>query len=162
MTTLKLEWDQRDLKFFREKGLEKALERALKKAGSNAIRDMQAASTREVRRRKRFKIARVKKSLALTYPKGTKINSLVWRMDVRGTVVPVASMQYRQTKKGVSVAINQGRRKLIKGAFEARMKSGHVGIFTRAFRGAPRLPIREAFTTKISDCSGLKLIHLAL
>ncbi len=147
--TLTLEWDQRDLAFWKERRLDKALARALKKAGSNAIRGMKSASTRSVRQRKSFKVARVNKALTLTYPKGNRIDDLVWRMHVSSDPVPVASLPHRQTRRGVTVKINQGKRKLIKGAFVARMSSGHKGVFQRTSKKS--LPIREAFTTRITD-----------
>ena len=52
----------------------------------------------------------------------------------------------RKPEKGVSVQIKKrGGRPTFKGSFVARMKSGHVGVFTRARKGSPRLPIKELF-----------------
>lgn len=132
--------------------MEKALLRVLTRAGGEAIKAMRVASSRSVRQRKRFKVARVNAALPIFYPrkKGT-IEDLAWTMKVQGKPVPVADFGPRQSRKGVTVGINAGKRVLIKGAFIARMKNGHVGVFQRAFRGAPRTPIREAFTTRISD-----------
>jgi hypothetical protein len=48
---------------------------------------------------------------------------------------------HSQTRKGVSVEVNRGKRTLVQGAFLAMMRSGHVGIFRR--RGKARLPIEE-------------------
>ena len=55
--------------------------------------------------------------------------------------MPLVAYPYRQTKQGVSVEVNRGKRTLLKGAFVATMKSGHVGIFRR--QGKTRLPIEE-------------------
>jgi hypothetical protein len=41
----------------------------------------------------------------------------------------------------VNVEVDRGKRTLVKGAFVATMKSGHVGIFRR--EGKARLPIKE-------------------
>jgi hypothetical protein len=54
--------------------------------------------------------------------------------------------EIRKPSQGVSVQISKfGPRKTRKGSFVARMKSGHVGVFWRAKKGAPRLPIKELF-----------------
>lgn len=146
---LRLDWNQRDAKFFADKGLQKALERALKKAGNTAARDMKATASRQVRFRKRYKVKDVNGAMNLIFPKGQKIDSLVWHMVVKGTAVPVYKMGARETKRGVSVAINQGRRKVIPGAFIVTLKSGHAGVFRRV--GHKRLPIEELFTTRVTD-----------
>jgi hypothetical protein len=143
------EWDSRDLAVWRKRSLESALERALSKSGSDAVRALKAESNRRVRTKKRFKVAFLNKSLPVTYPTSKEISRLAWRMDVSGALVPVAAFPHRQTKKGVSVAINVSSRKTIRSAFIATMRSGHEGVFVR--RGKKHLPIREAFTTRVSD-----------
>lgn len=53
---------------------------------------------------------------------------------IASTGKPLALVDYstRQTKKGVSVQVRKDRqRKIVPGAFEATMKSGHKGIFWR-------------------------------
>jgi hypothetical protein len=149
MTTIQLEWDSRDLSMWEGRKLETALTRSLGKAGSDAARAMKAASGKTVRERKRLKVARVNKALPLTFPKVKDISSLVWRMDVSGSPIPAVDYPHRQTRRGVSVEINTGKRSLIRGAFVATMRSGHTGIFRR--RGKSRLPIDEVFTSKIAD-----------
>ena len=145
---LKLQWEGAHLAAF--KRTDKALFRALSKSGGDAIRSARVESSRSIRARKRFKVARVNKALRLTFPKGVRqIDGLVWRMDVKGGLVPVADFPHKQTRGGVSVIINTGKRVLIKGAFEATMRSGHVGVFMR--KGQGRLPIKELFTTKVVD-----------
>lgn len=146
---ISLTWDQGELAKWRGQGLERAMGRALLKAGRDALRAMKTASQRSVRFRKRIKVARVNASLPLTFPRSKDIADLEWRMDVSGQPIPVIDYPHSETQRGVTVAINAGRRVLIKSAFEATMRSGHVGIFLRTTRN--RLPIREAFTTKVSD-----------
>ncbi len=46
-------------------------------------------------------------------------------------------------KKGIKVMVHRGQRKVAKGAFIARMASGHVGVFKRSKEG--KLPIDELF-----------------
>lgn len=145
-----LQWDRSQVSKFREAGLERALTRAVSRAGGDAIRAGRVASSRSVRERKRMKLGRVNAALVLTFPKGAKhVDDLVWQMRASGAPVPVSEYPFRQTKRGVSVAINRGRRVLISGAFVATMRSGHVGVFRR--RGVKRLPIDEVFTTRVSD-----------
>lgn len=145
-------WDSRDLAVWRGGRVEKALETAMKRAGNEALRAMKAASTRSVRQRKRVRVARVNKGLPLTYPKTSALASLAWRMDVSGAAVPLADYPSRQTRKGVSVAVNNGKRKVVKSAFLATMTSGHQGVFVRT--GKSRLPIKELFSTTIADVFG--------
>jgi hypothetical protein len=64
-----------------------------------------------------------------------------WAIDVSGEPVPLVAYPHRQTKKGVSVEVNRGKRTLLKGAFVATMRSGHKGVFRR--EGKARLPIEE-------------------
>lgn len=152
MPEITLSWDSRGLDVFRSRAVERALTRALTRAGGEAVRAMKVAASRSVRQRKRFKVKRVNEALPLFFPRGKQeINDLVWRMGVSSKLVPIVEFPHSQTRRGVSVGVNAGKRTLIKGAFIARMKSGHVGVFRRAFKGAPRLPIKEAFTTRVSD-----------
>ena len=147
MPTVTLKWNSNDLRKWRTSKLDRALLRAAARAGSDAIRALKTASSKAIRERKRFKVARVNNALPIFYPRSKE--DLVWRMDVSGKPVPLADFPYRQTKTGVIVQVNQGQRKLVRGAFVATMRSGHVGIFRRVNKA--RLPIKEAFTTRVSD-----------
>lgn len=148
--TLVLSWDSRDLEVLRGGRVEEALRRALRKAGGDAIRSLKAGTSKGVRERKRLKVSRINKGTPIHFPASkSSISDLEWRMDVSGQLVPVVEFPHRQNRKGVVVSINVGQRKLIRSAFVARMKSGHVGVFRR--RGDERLPIDEAFTTRLSD-----------
>lgn len=151
MTELSFTWDSRDLAVWRTAGVEKALARAVSKAGGDAIRFMKVGSSRLLRQRKRFRVSRVNKALPLTFPRGKAIEDLEWRMDVSGAAVPIVDFPHSQNRRGVSVAVNKGGRKLLGSAFVATMRSGHRGVFERAFRGAPRLPIQEVFSSRVSD-----------
>lgn len=126
---------------------DKATLRALNKAGGDAARAMRVESSRQVRARKRFKVKRVNKSLTVVFPRNK--TELTWTMHVSGKPTPVGEMTPRQTKKGVTFGINKGKRSLLKGAFLATMRSGHKGVYYR--KGKARLPIREVFTTRVSD-----------
>ncbi len=161
MPVLEFTWSSRDLAMWRGGKVEKALAQALSKAGGGAARAMKAESSRQIRERKRFRAWHVNRALPLTFPTSKEITRLAWRMDVSGAPVPVAAFSHRQTRRGVSVAINKGSRSLIRSAFIATMASGHKGVFTAfgpkriigrgTYAGAFRRPIREAFTTRVSD-----------
>lgn len=145
-------WDGRDLEVFRGGGVERALANVLSKAGGDAARAMRTEAGRKVRERKQMKAGVVRKALPLTFPTSKEITRLAWRMDVSGAMVPVSAFPHRQTRKGVSVQINRSSRSLIRSAFVAVMPSGHKGVFIR--HGRARLPIKEAFTTRVSDVFG--------
>jgi hypothetical protein len=149
---LEVTWDRSKIEPFLNQRLEKAVGRAVSKAGGDAIRTLRVESSRVVRQRRRIKVARVNRSLELIYPRSKEIDSLVWRMDVSRKPIPIAEYPHRQTRSGVTVAIKTAGRVLIKSAFVATMRSGHEGVFLRL--GKSRLPIKELFTTRVSDVFG--------
>ena len=118
-----------------------AVKRAMKKAGATALRDMRAEASKRVRARKRIKGKYVREAISLRRPRGGDIESYEWAVDVGGAAVPLVAYPHRQTKRGVSVEVNRGKRTLVAGSFVATMKSGHEGVFRR--RGKARLPIEE-------------------
>jgi len=149
MAQLTLEWDSRALDAFRGRKVDAALQRALSKAGGDAIRAMKAASGRCVRQRKRMKVKAVNAELPIVFPKTKAIEGLIWRMKVGARPVPVVDFPHRQNRAGVVVKINRSSNKLIKSAFVATMRSGHKGVFARTSKKS--LPIKELFTTRVSD-----------
>lgn len=147
---LTFEWDKSQLGPLRDAGLERPLLSALRKSGGDAIRAMRAASNRAIRFRKQMKAGTVSRGLVLRMPRSTRsIDDLEWRVDVSGAPFRLSAYPFRQVKRGVSVAVNRGARRIIPSAFVATMKSGHTGIFVR--RGKKRLPIDELFSSRISD-----------
>jgi hypothetical protein len=53
---------------------------------------------------------------------GTDLAGMTWVVNVSGEPVPLVAYPYRQTKQGVSVEVNRGKRTLLKGAFIATMQ----------------------------------------
>lgn len=143
------EWDERQLRALHGALRERVLLRALRKAGSTALRDMRSEASKRVRQRKRIKSKVVRQSLVQRRPRGRDIDGREWAVDVRGEPVPLAAYPHRQTRKGVSVSVNRGKRTLVAGAFVATMRNGHRGVFVR--RGARRLPIRELLGSRPVD-----------
>ncbi len=130
-------------------GLEGAVLRALSKAGSTALRDMRAEAGKRIRQRKRLRLSFISRAFTLRRPRRSSIDRMEWALEVSGKPVPLVGYPHRQTKRGVSVEVNVGKRTLVEHAFEARMKSGHVGVFKR--RGKGRLPIAEQFGSRPVD-----------
>jgi hypothetical protein len=132
-------------------------------AGRDALRAMKAEGSRNIRERKAMKVSQIGKALKLMTDK----EALVWTITASSLAMPVAAFPHGQTGKGVSVLINQGKRSVIAHAFKARMRSGHKGVFMRygqasmvpiqrykgnkRYAGQKRQPIREVFTTRVSD-----------
>lgn len=144
-----LAWDLSTLRALQSTGAAPALHRALKKAGGDALRKLRTEGTRYVRGRKRVKVSAIRKALRLTFPKSSHLDDMAWTLDVRGVPTPLVAYPNRATRRGVSVAVNQGRRKILSGAFKATMKSGHTGIFRR--RGKARLAIDELYSSTVAD-----------
>lgn len=145
------EWDSRELDVFRGGKVEQALSRALRMAGNKALREMQDASSKHVTSRKLIDEGRVRDGMPLVFP-GRKdaIASLQWEEKVSGEAQPLTRFPFIATGQGVHVRVNMASGfKLLPSAFVRRMKSGHLGIFQR--KGEQRLPIKELWTTRISD-----------
>lgn len=134
-----------------ERNVRGAIARALRKAGSTALRDMRSEASKRVRTRKRIRAAAVRNALVMRRPRvsARSIDGREWALDVRGKAISLAAYPHRQTKRGVSVEVNRGKRTLIKSAFLATMKSGHRGVFVRT--GKERLPIRELLGSRPVD-----------
>ena len=135
------QWDRSQIGYLETGKLKGALMRALRKAGSTALRDMRSEASKRIRARKRIKSRYITRAITLRRARGADIAGMEWALDVSGTPVPLVAYPARQTRKGVSVEVNRGKRTLVKHSFIATMKSGHKGVFRR--RGTARLPIEE-------------------
>lgn len=127
----------------------RAVVRALGKAGATALRDMRSEASKRIRTRKRIKASRIARAIRLRRPKGSDIASMQWSLEVSGEPVALSAYPHRQTRKGVSVEVNRGKRTLVPGAFVAAMRSAHEGVFRR--RGKARLPIAELLGSRPVD-----------
>jgi hypothetical protein len=139
--TVDVKLDQSGIAGLKPGPFKRAVVKALRKAGATALRDMRSEASKRIRARKRIKPSYIGRALTLRRPKGSDIASMSWAVVVSGDPVPLVAYPHRQTRKGVSVEVNRGKRTLLKGAFVASMKSGHEGVFRR--RGKARLPIDE-------------------
>jgi hypothetical protein len=149
-----------------------AVDRAVLRAGSDGVRAMRTEATRRVRERKSFKLQAVRK--LITIPSSQRVGGAtgktverLWRLKIAHEFMPMFALSPRQTKRGVVVQVNKGKRTTLSHAFIARMKSGHRGVFVRygdasrsptqhgkghaRYRGQKRQPIRELFTSRVQD-----------
>lgn len=134
MPDIEFVWDSRELSALQDGRISGALFRALKKAGGDAIRSVRAEAKRGTRQRVRIRAGYLAdRALPLHYPSARDISGLVWRMDVSGREVPLGEYPSRQTRRGVSVEVQRGKRVLMKSAFMARAKSngGRKSVFLR-------------------------------
>lgn len=152
MTTITISVRRDDVARWTESGrFGAAVRDSLRKAGGDAMRAVRTDTKRGVRRRKRVKARYLQnRALPIQFPRRTApISELTWVMRVSGAGVPLGRYPARQTKKGVRVEVNRGKRVLLKGAFMATMKSGHKGVWMR--EGKKRLPIDHAMSSRVSD-----------
>lgn len=126
-----------------------ALKRALRKSFATALRDMGSEGSKRVRSRKRISPRYIKRAFRLRRPKGGAIAAMEAALDVSGEPVPLIAYPNRQTKKGVAVEVNVGKRTVVKGSFKQTMTSGHKGVFKR--KGSARLPIQELHGSRPVD-----------
>lgn len=146
---ISVQWERSQIAALENGPLKGALRRALRKAGATALRDMRSEAKKRIRARKRIKSTYITRALSLGRPTGSDVSSFAWSLNVSGQPVPLTAYPFRQTKQGVSVEVNRGKRTLVKGAFVATMASGHRGIFKR--RGTARLPIKELMGSRPVD-----------
>lgn len=138
------------LRLYGEKRLDRAVLKAAFRAGGDAIRRAQTEGKFGIRERKAIRANVVTRGLPIVWPRNKgELHSLEWRLEAAGAPVALADVPRRQTRRGVVVEVNRGVRRLVRGAFLARLKSGHLGVFRR--RGKGRLPIDQGFTTTIAD-----------
>lgn len=127
----------------------------LKKVGKIASQAQKAASYRAAKSAgtEMVKAARERYVVKAGDLKSTltiKANSDSYSLISKGGMFALAKFKLsnrdpaKRPKKGISVTVKKGKKmRLNKGAFVARMKSGHVGVFIR--RGKKSTPIDERF-----------------
>lgn len=136
---LKVVIDDRDMRRF-VATMPKAGKRAQSRALNKAIRQARTVGAREISARRNVKVGRAKGEMRLQMARPGRPQAAV---VASGSPIRAIEVKGRktQTKLGVTAKIGQKGRHLFKGAFIAKMASGHVGIFRRKNKG--RLPIIE-------------------
>lgn len=132
MAEFSVTWDPKSLAGIRSRTIQRAVFQAVKKAGGDALRHLRAETKRQVRSRVAIRAGYLAASaLPLRFATGRTVEELVWVMRVSGREVPLGEYPRRQTKKGVNVEVQRGRRMLLKGAFLAKSRSGRQSVFLR-------------------------------
>lgn len=129
--------------------VKRAMIRALRKAGATGQRDMRSEANKRIRARKRISSKYITRAMKLRRSGGSDPSAMSWALELSGDPVPLIAYPHRQTKKGVSVEVNRGKRTVVRGSFVATMVSGHEGVFRR--RGPQRLPIQELLGSRPVD-----------
>lgn len=147
---LTVEFDDKEIRAWRGRGVDEATVKATRYAGTDAFRRVKARAAKVLRERKAFKVQTVQKGMRVKTPGlSADIDDLEWELGFSGKPVPVIAFPARQVRSGVSVLINKGKRTIIRSAFIATTESGHRAVWKRV--GQSRLPIRELLTSRISD-----------
>jgi hypothetical protein len=141
MTALRVKINKGGVSALGKGPLKRAMITALRKAGSTALRDMKSEASKRIRARKRIRPSYIGRAMTLTRAKGTNIDDMRWSVKFSGQAVPLVAYPFKRAAGGVRVEVNKGTSTLVKGAFVAQMRNGHIGIFRR--RGPARLPIDE-------------------
>lgn len=120
----------------------KAETRANRRVATTVIKEF----TNEVQKDYAIKDAGIKKDLRVSRGRnedGTRgAGAIITARGKRG--IALSRFLTRQTKKGVSFIVSRTKgRKVIPGAFIAKMKSKHIGVYVR--KGKTRLPIDQKF-----------------
>ncbi len=132
------------------RSMDKLERKAAISALNRTAQQVKTAANRKIRETYSFKARVVSQSLKVARSQFARLEVSVLSEGKRIQVIDASA---RQTKRGVTVRIGK-QRKLITGAFVARMKSGHVGVFSR--RTNKRLPIDEKYTIAIAEAFGSK------
>lgn len=120
----------------------RAFQQATVSTINKTMRKARVAASKEIRKIYNIKAKDIKKALVITRANRNKMYA---DHIVTGRRLLLSYFAPRQTKKGVTIRIKKSSgRKVVKGAFEATMKTGHKGVFKR--KGKSRLPIRELTT----------------
>ena len=117
---------------------------AVRKSLNRAITGVRMDAGREAAKAYRIKPSDVKKTFIKAKASGNRLKATATFSGKRTPLYRFGAQPARPTKRrpkaGVSVRVKASR-KVVRGAFVARMKSGHVSLFRRS--GAHRLPLRE-------------------
>lgn len=121
------------------------------RALNKTARMVEVRANRNIRERYKLKRAAVDAAISI---RAASISNLTAVITARGKRFPLYEFSLKQTRTGVPVVIVKGQRKVIKSAFYATMKSGHVSVFKRV--NVSRLPIKELRTISVAEMFATK------
>lgn len=121
----------------------KELKKSMNRALTRTRRRAKTESTKKIRERYNIPVARANKDTILTRP-----NYQQFFFRVIGRKKPIGLISFkpgrpRQTAKGVTVAVEKKKRKLIRRAFIAKGVNGNTQVFTRFTPKGQPLPYRR-------------------
>jgi len=111
---------------------EKATVRALNRAGDQSV----TAASREIRRVYNISAGFARRQIKVR--DRARKGKLYFTIRIFSKRIPLSEFRPRQTRRGVTISVKKGSRKLIPRAFLARMASGHLGVMVRAQGGKGR------------------------
>jgi hypothetical protein len=122
-------------------GIRDGVPKALSTAINKTLPRLRTIEAREVRKELNLKHGDILKTIAL---RKASPKSLSGSLTTSRHPVPLYLYAARQVRDGVSVLVRRSRgREVIKGAFIATMKSGHVGVFKRAPDARHRIAMKD-------------------
>lgn len=122
------------LETMKKSGANKAATRAI----NTSMRSTAAEAAKIISQDYNIKSSDIKKIIKFKFAKGADISGL---LTAKSRPVSLLMYKARQIRKGLSVAVRRGARKVIESGFVAKMRSGYNSTWKRV--GKKRLPIKE-------------------
>lgn len=126
--------------------------KAAVRALNRTIQQAKTAAKREMVKEYSFKSSKIESTIRIFNASTGRVEA---KLSSRSRRTRLIDMAARQVKAGTTVRI-KNKRKLIKSAFIARMKSGHIGVFSRLTNKSK--PIKELYTISIPEAMGSQAV----
>jgi hypothetical protein len=159
MISISIAPDERQLRFLRDalgrfpekakKAMVRAINRAVEGARTDAVKKVCEAYV--------IKPSDVRKTIVIARANSRKMEA---RIISTGRPIPLMKFKVNPKKPGdrkkiVIAGVKMGTAAQMPHSFIAQMKSGHIGVFSRA-TGAPRLPIEQKYGPSVPQMMGNK------
>lgn len=108
-------------------------DRVTVQALNRSATSVRAEASREIRKVYTLRASSIGRAISLQRANRANLTAVLTATGNRLSLTQFTGV--RQTKRGVSVEIKRGNRRVISHAFLAQMKSGHRGVFIRAYEG---------------------------
>lgn len=100
---------------------------------NRAATSVRAEASREIRNVYTLRASAIGRAITLQRANSSTLTAVLTAKGRRLSLTNFTGV--RQTRRGVSVQIKRGQRRVISHAFLATMASGHRGVFMRAYKG---------------------------
>lgn len=124
-----------------KRGAASALNKIANQARNQAARQIAAEYS--------LPVSAIKKSLSVK--RRANRNELTATIAAAGAPLPLILFKARQTRKGVTVQVKRGSRRLIAGAFIKTLSSGHRGVFARGRYASNEFAFRHKRIRRFPD-----------